>query len=55
MVTKKAQTTAIEADSVAVKTPLMMPPRMMTMVIKPHMASRQIFSASDIGITRPLG
>ena len=55
MVTKNAQTTAIEADSLAVNTPERMPPKMMTMVIRPHMASAQIFSACFIGMTSPLG
>ena len=55
MVTKKAHTTAIEADSVAVNTPLKMPPKMMPMVASPHNASTQILRASFRGITRPLG
>ena len=55
MVTKKAHSTAMDADSLAVKTPLRMPPRMMTMVIRPHSASTQIFSAWRSGITSPLG
>ena len=55
MVTENAQSTATAADSVAVNTPLKMPPRMMKMVIKPHSASTTIFKASFIGIARPLG
>ncbi|MNG05025.1 hypothetical protein D3C84_881960 [compost metagenome] len=55
MVTKNAHTTAMAADSVAVKTPERMPPRMMNKVIMPHMASRQIFNACLRGITSPLG
>ncbi len=55
MVTKKAQTTATAADSVAVNTPERMPPRMITMVIRPHSASTQIFSAWRSGTTSPLG
>jgi hypothetical protein len=39
----------------AVNTPERMPPRMMTMVIRPHSASTQIFSACFSGMTSPLG
>jgi hypothetical protein len=49
IVTKKAQSTAMEALSLAVNTPERMPPRMMTMVIRPHSASTQIFSACAAG------
>ena len=55
MVTKNAHTTAMEADSLAVNTPDKMPPRMITMVIIPHSASPQIFSACFSGMTSPLG
>ncbi len=55
MVTKNAHSTAIDADSLAVNTPLRMPPRMMTMVIRPHIASTVIFRACFSGITSPFG
>ncbi|MOA27951.1 hypothetical protein D3C78_1488590 [compost metagenome] len=55
MVTKNDHSTAIAADSVAVKIPDRMPPRMITIAIRPHSASPQIFSASRIGMTSPLG
>ncbi|MCY1178485.1 hypothetical protein D9M73_188350 [compost metagenome] len=55
MVTKNDHTTATAADSVAVNTPDRIPPRMMTMAIRPHSASPAIFSAWRSGITSPLG
>ncbi|MCY1368780.1 hypothetical protein D9M69_557810 [compost metagenome] len=55
MVTKNAQSTAMAADSVAVKTPETMPPRMITIVARPHTASVQIFKACRSGMTLPLG
>jgi len=55
IVTKKAQSTAIDADSLAVNTPERMPPRMMTIVTTPHIASAQIFSAWRSGIRSPFG
>jgi len=55
MVTKNAQITAIAADSVAVKIPLRMPPRMITMVNRPQSASTQIFRAWRSGMVSPLG
>jgi len=47
--------TATEALSLAVNTPLRMPPRMMPIVARPHSASTVIFSACLSGITSPLG
>ena len=55
MVTPKAHSTAMLALSLAVNTPERMPPRMITMVIRPHSASTQIFSACFSGMTSPLG
>ena len=55
MVTKKAQRQAMEADSVAVKMPERMPPRMITTVNSPHSASRTIRNASLKGIASPFG
>ena len=55
MVTKNDHNTAMAADSVAVKIPERMPPRMITIAIMPQRASPTIFSAWRIGITSPLG
>jgi hypothetical protein len=55
MVTKNAHRQAMAADSVAVKMPERIPPRMMTTVISPHRASRAIRMASRKGMGSPLG
>ncbi len=55
MVTKNDQITAIEALSLAVNTPDRMPPRMMTMVPRPHSASAASLSACRSGTTSPRG
>ena len=46
---------ATAADSVAVKTPDRMPPRMMTMVTRPQTESSAIFSESRSEIGSPRG
>src|SRR6185436_4425505 len=55
MVQKSAYTHATAPDSMAVNTPERMPPRMMTMVIRPQTASSAIHSAFLRGTTSLAG
>ncbi|MNW14477.1 hypothetical protein D3C71_2127070 [compost metagenome] len=55
MVTKNAHRQATAADSVAVKMPDKIPPRIITTVNSPHSASKKIFTACLNGIFSPFG
>src|ERR1700738_366114 len=55
IVTRKAHRQATAPASIAVNTPPRMPPRMMTSVINPQIASMVIFTASRAGTGLPCG